>query len=73
MTAVLADGQRVHLRIEHAIGSLQRPLSDAQLDAKFAALVEPVLGAAKAGAIAEKCRALGALPDVHELIAMCRP
>jgi 2-methylcitrate dehydratase PrpD len=73
VTAVLADGQRVHLRIEHAIGSLQRPLSDAQLDAKFAALVEPVLGAAKAGAIAEKCRALGALPDVHELIAMCRP
>ena len=39
VTAVLADGQRVHLRIEHAIGSLQRPLSDAQLDAKFAALV----------------------------------
>ena len=73
VTAVLGDGQRVHLRIEHAIGSLQRPLSDARLAAKFAALVEPVLGAAKVDAIGAKCRELAALADVRELVALCRP
>jgi 2-methylcitrate dehydratase PrpD len=73
VTAVLDDGRRVHLHVEHAIGSLQRPLSDAQLDAKFAALVEPVLGAARQRAISEKCSRLGALPDLRELVALCRP
>jgi 2-methylcitrate dehydratase PrpD len=73
VTAVLADGQRIHLFVEHAIGSLQRPLSDAQLDAKFSGLVEPVLGMEKVTAIAAKCRAFGELPDMRELIAACRP
>ena len=73
VTAVLANGERVHLFIEHAIGSLQRPLSDAQLDAKFAALVEPMLGAAKVAALADACRGLGATADVRTLVALCRP
>jgi 2-methylcitrate dehydratase PrpD len=73
VTAVLADGRRIHLFVEHAIGSLQRPLSDAQLDAKFSGLVEPVLGAAKVATIAAKCRVLGELADVRELVAACRP
>src|SRR6195952_2511278 len=34
VTAVLTDGRRVHVRVDHAIGSLQRPLSDAQLHGK---------------------------------------
>ena len=48
VTAVLTDGRRVHVRVDHAIGSLENPLSDAQLEAKFAALVVPVLGDARA-------------------------
>ena len=55
------DGERVHVRIEHAIGSLQRPLSPAQLDAKFSALVEPVLGGARVEPIADACRSLAGL------------
>ena len=35
VTAVLNDGRRVHVFVEHAIGSLQRPMSDAALEAKF--------------------------------------
>ncbi len=73
VTAVLANGERVHLFIEHAIGSLQRPLSQAQLDAKFAVLVEPVLGAVKVASIGAACQRLGALADVRELVALCRP
>jgi 2-methylcitrate dehydratase PrpD len=71
VTAVLKDGRRVHVRVEHAIGSLQRPLSQAQLDDKFSALVEPVLGAQRVGAIRDACRRLAGLPDVRELARLC--
>jgi 2-methylcitrate dehydratase PrpD len=71
VTAILTDGRRVHVRVDHAIGSLQRPLSDAQLDGKFTQLVEPVLGADRAKAIGQACWKLGALMDVRELVKLC--
>jgi 2-methylcitrate dehydratase PrpD len=73
VTAVLTDGRRVEVHVEHAVGSLQRPMTDAQLDSKFSALVSPVLGAQKVGAIAEACRRLATLDDVRSLTALCRP
>jgi 2-methylcitrate dehydratase PrpD len=63
----------VEVHVEHAVGSLQRPMTDAQLDSKFSALVSPVLGAQKVGAIAEACRRLATLDDVRSLTALCRP
>ena len=51
----------------------ERPLSDAQLEGKFNALVVPLLGEAKAGAITAACWRLASLPDVRELTALCRP
>jgi 2-methylcitrate dehydratase PrpD len=73
VTAVLTDGRRVHVRVDHAIGSLENPLTDAQLEAKFAALVVPVLGDARARDITAHWRTLAALPDVRTLTALCRP
>ncbi|MGB2819006.1 MAG: MmgE/PrpD family protein [Burkholderiaceae bacterium] len=73
MTAVLTDGRRVEIHVEHAVGSLERPMTDAQLDAKFAALVDPVLGSTKVAAIAQACRALATIDDVRMLTALCRP
>jgi 2-methylcitrate dehydratase PrpD len=72
-TAVLMDGRRVHVRVDHAIGSLERPLSDAQLEAKFKSLVVPVLGEAKARNITAACWGLASLADVRELTTLCRP
>jgi len=73
VTAVLRDGRRVHVFVEHAIGSLQRPMSDAALDAKFAAQSEPILGAARTAGLIAACRRLGELPDVRTLAALARP
>lgn len=73
MTAVLKDGRRVDVAVDHAIGSLQNPLTDAQLEAKFTALVEPVMGATRARQITQACWSLGSLPDVRVLTALCRP
>lgn len=72
-TAVLLDGRRVHVRVDHAIGSLERPLSNAQLEDKFRTLVVPVLGDAKAREITAACWRLGALADVRALTNLCRP
>jgi 2-methylcitrate dehydratase PrpD len=73
VSAVLKDGKRVDVNVDHAIGSLQRPLSDAQLEAKFRSLVEPVLGAQSASAITRDCWSLATLEDVNALTARCRP
>jgi 2-methylcitrate dehydratase PrpD len=73
VTAVLKDGRRVEVRVDHAIGSLKNPLSDAQLEAKFGALAAPVLGEARAREITRSCWSLASLADVRALTALCRP
>ncbi len=73
VTARLKDGRRLHVRVDHAIGSLEKPLSDAQLEAKFRSLVGPVLGDARCGEITAACWGLAGLQDVRALTRLCRP
>jgi len=73
VTAVLRDGRRVHVFVEHAIGSLQRPMSDAAVEAKFTTQAEPILGAARSAQLVAACRQLGALDDVRALTALATP
>ncbi len=73
VAATLKDGRRVEVRVDHAIGSMQNPLTDAQLEAKFEALVAPVLGVARSREIAGQWRGLASLADVRALTALCRP
>jgi 2-methylcitrate dehydratase PrpD len=73
VTAVLVDARRIHVRVDHAIGSLERPLSDKQLEAKFNSLVVPQLGQSQAEAITAACWRLASLADMRELTRLCRP
>jgi 2-methylcitrate dehydratase PrpD len=73
VSALLKSGERVDIAVEHAIGSLQRPLSEQQLQDKFNDLVVPVLGQARADEITRTCRALGSLGDVRALTILCQP
>jgi 2-methylcitrate dehydratase PrpD len=73
VTAVLKDGQRVHVFVEHAIGSLQNPMTDAMLEAKFHGLSDPVLGAAKTADILQACWSVGKAADLRTLTALARP
>jgi 2-methylcitrate dehydratase PrpD len=73
VTARLRDGRSVEVRVDHAIGSLHNPLSDAQIEVKFGALVTPVLGEARSRAITGHWRTLASLPDIRALTALCRP
>jgi 2-methylcitrate dehydratase PrpD len=73
VTALLRDGRRIEIRVDHAIGSLQRPLSDGQLEAKFDSLVAPVLGERRSREITAHWRTVATLPDIRALTALCRP
>ena len=73
VTAVLNDGRRVHVFVEHAIGSLQNPMSDANLEAKFHGLSDPILGAAQTSELIKACWAIGQAGSVDEVVALAVP
>jgi len=73
VTVVLAGGRRAHVRVDHAVGSLERPLSDAQLAAKFRSLADPVIGQEKAQAAIGACWKLAEAGNVHDLVRSARP
>jgi 2-methylcitrate dehydratase PrpD len=73
VTAVLKDGRRVHVFVKHAIGSLENPMTDTMLEAKFRGMSDIVLGADKSSALIAACWKLGDLPDVRSLTALARP
>ncbi len=69
MTIVLKDGRRLHKYIEHAIGSLEVPMSDHDLEGKFTDLAEGVLPARQARHVIELCWELEGLSNVAEIAA----
>ncbi|MCA3628931.1 MAG: MmgE/PrpD family protein [Methylobacterium sp.] len=62
------DGRVFDLFIEHAIGSLGRPLSDAELDAKVRDLCEPVIGSAGVGRLIAESRAINSAMSLEAII-----
>jgi 2-methylcitrate dehydratase PrpD len=73
MAAVLKDGREVHVRVQHAIGSLQRPMGDRDLEGKFHSLADGVIGSAKTDALIAACWTLGAAGDVTQIIERAIP
>jgi len=72
ITAVMQDGSRIHVRVEHAIGSLQNPMTDTQLEAKFHGLSDAVIGTAQTANLIKSAWALGDAPSVQALVALAR-
>ncbi len=73
VTAILKDGRRVHVYVEHAIGSLQNPMTDAQLEAKFHALSDAVLGTEATSRLIESCWKTADQKDLRSLTALAVP
>ena len=69
LTIRTTDGRELHLFVEHAIGSVDKPMSDAQLRAKFAGQSEPVLGAAKTARAWDLAMGIAQCSDLREFIA----
>jgi 2-methylcitrate dehydratase PrpD len=73
VVAVLADGRREHVFVKHALGSLHRPMSDADLEGKFRGLVAPMLGTERVRPLLDAAWQLGRAGDARALAALARP
>ena len=71
VTITLANGTRHEIHIEHCLGSQQKPMTDAQLDAKFRAQCEPVVGVARSQSALALLRRFESLADVRECATAC--
>ena len=67
ITMTLKDGRVLEKTIEHAVGSLDRPMSDADLEAKFRALCKGILPAAHADKLIGLCWNVGKLKSAAEI------
>jgi 2-methylcitrate dehydratase PrpD len=68
VTVTTGAGEAHHLFVERAIGSLERPMTDADLARKFHALVDPILGPATADGLVDAVMAISSAPDLRSLM-----
>jgi 2-methylcitrate dehydratase PrpD len=73
MTVTLKDGRQLHQFIERAIGSVEVPMSQAQLEAKFSDLSADILPAGQTRQLIDLCWQLEKLDDVCAITRMARP
>ena len=67
------DRRTVELHVPHAIGSISRPMTNADLEHKFRNLVTEVLGEDRTTKLLQQCWNLGEMTSVGEIAAMGRP
>jgi 2-methylcitrate dehydratase PrpD len=63
ITINLKDGRKLQKFVEHAVGSVKNPMTDHDLEVKFATLSDGVLSSDKAEDLMELCWKLETLPD----------
>lgn len=68
---VLTNGVRHRTFVEHASGTADNPMSDAEIEAKFLANAAPVIGSDRAQRAGDSVQRLDRLADVRELIQLC--
>jgi 2-methylcitrate dehydratase PrpD len=73
ITVRLAGADDVEVHVAHARGSLVRPLTDAELDAKVDALIEPVLGHGVAATIRRGIEDIDTPTGFVDLVTAARP
>jgi 2-methylcitrate dehydratase PrpD len=73
VTAVLKDGRRVHVFVEHAIGSIENPMTDALLDGKFHGLTDAVLGLTQTSQLIAQCWRLGDALNMNDITTLATP
>jgi 2-methylcitrate dehydratase PrpD len=59
----LKNGKTLEKYVEHAVGSLDRPMSDADLEAKFRGLAQGILSKSETDKLIRLCWDVGKLED----------
>jgi 2-methylcitrate dehydratase PrpD len=70
MTIVLKDGRTLHKYIEHAIGSVEVPMTDKQLEVKFSDLADGIIPAPAIRQVMDACWNVESLPNAAEIAKM---
>jgi 2-methylcitrate dehydratase PrpD len=70
MTVVLKDDRRVHKFIEHAVGSVDAPMTDRALELKFADLADGILPPAQTRQLMQACWNLEGLVDAADVVRL---
>jgi 2-methylcitrate dehydratase PrpD len=73
LVATLKDGRKVAVNVEHAIGSLERPMPPAQLEAKFHDLVTPILGKSQSEVLLNACWTVASATNLSALLQLTVP
>ncbi len=69
----LKDGRALKKHVEHAIGSLARPMSDADLEVKFRGLAQGILSATETDALIKLCWAVETLQSAGDIARAAVP
>jgi 2-methylcitrate dehydratase PrpD len=67
VTIRLRDGRTLEKFVEHAVGSVDRPMTDAQLEAKFRGLSAGILSKAETDQLIRLCWDIGSLKNAAEV------
>jgi len=70
LTVVLKDGRQLHRYIEHAVGSVEVPMTDKQLETKFVDLADGILPAPAIRRVMDACWNVEGLSDAAEIAKM---
>jgi hypothetical protein len=63
----MRDGSTIGKFVEHAIGSLDKPMSDAALEAKFRSFADGILSTAETDRLMRLCWDIGKAKDAGEI------
>jgi 2-methylcitrate dehydratase PrpD len=67
ITVVAKDGRRSEKYVEHAVGSLDHPMTDKDLEAKFAGLANGVLPADRQRRLMDLCWGVDKIPEASAI------
>ena len=73
VTVRLQDGRRVTRHVEHALGTLARPMSDADLETKCRGLTDGIISASQANELIRLCWSVATLPDAGAIARAATP
>ena len=73
VAVALADGRRLEIHVEHALGSADNPMSDGDLERKFLGLAGNTLPAGRAEMLIEKCWSIARLDDAAQIARLAVP
>jgi len=66
------DGRLLSDQVDYPKGSIQFPMSDAEIEAKFRSLAEPVIGVACSNALVDRVAHLEQEEQVCDLMSLIR-